>query len=453
MRIAFCTTCRGRAEHIKLTLPQNLADNADYRDAVFVLLNYNSPDDLLEYIQANHAKDIASGRLVVYTFPDVDRFHMAHAKNMAARCGMLEGADILVTLDADNYTGSGFASFVAEKFHEPGIVPGIFLCPDFAFIRALPHGPDRPARGFYGRLAVWSQTFVKVGGYDEIYDTWRGEDIDMNWRLQRAGYVIRHIDKQYLSTIPHGAEMRFREYPHAQQYETKHEEEMIKLRTETIVNYGRFGLGKVIRNGEKEVSLDPLPTRIFGIGMHKTATTSLHEALKILRFDSFHWGKGEAPLIWQEMNALGFSKMLEQWYALCDLPIPLLYRELDKAYPGSKFILTIRDDVDWLQSVKRLWDAKHNPTRWVWDVYPFTNHIHTVLYGQKDFDALIFLRRYRQHNAEVLEYFKDRPEDLLVLDMDNNDTWAKLCPFLNCPIPAKAYPRKNHSLRAAPAYS
>lgn len=195
------------------------------------------------------------------------------------------------------------------------------------------------------------------------------------------------------------------------------------------------------------IELKPIPTRIFGIGMHKTATTSLHEALKILGFDSFHWGKGEAPLIWQEMISLGRSKTLEQWYALSDLPIPLLYKELDKAYPGSKFILTVRDENDWLKSVERLWSYERNATRKLWDIYPFSNHIHTVLYGTKDFNAAVFLERYRRHNREVKEYFKDRPLDLLVFDIPAAGwyRWNELCWFLGVPVPDVPFPWGNRT--------
>ena len=145
------------------------------------------------------------------------------------------------------------------------------------------------------------------------------------------------------------------------------------------------------------------------------------------------------------MQALGRSKTLEQWYALSDLPIPLLYRELDKAYPGSKFILTVRNEADWLASVERLWDPKFNPDRWIWDVYPFSNYIHTVLYGQKDFDAAVFVERYRRHNAEVKKYFKSRREDLLIIDMDKGGDWRPICDFLDCAHPKVAYPHANRS--------
>ena len=96
--------------------------------------------------------------------------------------------------------------------------------------------------------------------------------------------------------------------------------------------------------------------------MQKTGTTSLHAALEILGFDSFHWGRGEAPRIWNEMNSFGRSNTLEQWYALSDNPIRVIYQKLDRAYPGSKFILTVRDEQDWLKSVERLWDPKYNAT-------------------------------------------------------------------------------------------
>ena len=166
--IAFCTTCRGRAQHVRLTLPRNLADNPG-PDSKFIVLDYSSQDDLIEYLRANFPIAIDSGKLVVYSHPGADRFYMSHAKNLAARCAMMEGADILVTVDADNFTGPNFESFVADK-----MAPGTFLCPDFPRIKSLPHGPDRPQRGYAGRLAIRAQEFIKLGGYDETFDTWRG---------------------------------------------------------------------------------------------------------------------------------------------------------------------------------------------------------------------------------------------------------------------------------------
>jgi len=431
--IVFCTTCKGRTQHLSQTLPANLRDNPKSR---FVVLNYNDGDGLLGYLRACHQKDIERGQLVVYTHPASGAFHVSHAKNMAARLGAREGGDILVTLDADNFTGSGFEDFVQARFTEPGI----FMCPDHFTIKNLPHGPERPQRGYAGRLAVRTQDFIKAGAYNETYDTWRGEDIDFNVRMLRMGYHARFIDTRYLQTIPHNANVRFREYPHARQHEAGNEWKIADARTDTVVNWGKFGCGTVYRNfGTQSVELKPLATRIFGVGLHKTATTSLHRALSILGFDSLHWGRGEAPAIWNEMTE-GRSKTLERFYALSDLPIPLLYKELDKAYPGSKFILTVRDEDKWLESVRRMWNPAYNSTRRLWDVYPISHTLHRALYGRTSFDAETMLATYRRHNAEVVEYFRNRDEDLLVMPMDYGAGWRALCSFLGTDQPQLPYP-------------
>src|SRR5580692_6905946 len=98
MKIAFCTTCRGRVQHLKLTLPQNLLDNPE---ALFIVVDYGSPDDLLSFLSS-----IENERLIVYSLKS-DCFRMAHAKNVAHRIAIRAGADVLVNLDADNYTGKG----------------------------------------------------------------------------------------------------------------------------------------------------------------------------------------------------------------------------------------------------------------------------------------------------------------------------------------------------------
>jgi len=92
-RIAFCTTCRGRVQHLRQTLPRNIVDNKDYENCVFVVLLYASGTEAKQYLQAHHRADIESGRLVVYSYQDGGHaFKMALSKNIAMRCGILEGA-------------------------------------------------------------------------------------------------------------------------------------------------------------------------------------------------------------------------------------------------------------------------------------------------------------------------------------------------------------------------
>ncbi len=451
-KIVFCTTCKGRAEHLRQTLPKNLADNPN---STFVVLDYNSDDDLLDYLSAEHAAEITSGRLVVYSCIDSPVFRMAHAKNMAHRCGALEGADVLVTLDADNFAGLGFENYVTHKF---AIEKGLsFITPEFAALPKPGHrfngiDPLFLGRGFAGRLAIRANDFIKVGGYDQDFETWRGEDMDIIERLKRTGLKQGFIDACYLNAIPHGSGIRFKEYPHAEKYETTEVYSAAHNAKNTIVNYGDIGCGIVYRNFDTSlpIVLHPLPTRVFGIGLQRTATSSLHQAFQILGYDSGHWKSGDWALaIWQEMNRWGRSATLERDYALCDNPIPLLYRKLDAAYPGSKFVLTIRDEDNWLESVKSLWSYDLNPQRWTWDVDRFSHKVHGITYGQITFDADVFLARYRRHNDEVREYFAKRPDDLLVMSMDSGDGWRELCSFLDRPLIAAAFPRKNQTAKQA----
>lgn len=448
MRIAFVTTCKGRTHHLRQTLPRNLAANPA---GLFVILNYNSDDGLLDYVRSEHDKEIGAGRLILYSHYDAPVFHMAHAKNMAHRCAMHEGADILVTLDADNYTGLGFDAYIANKFGSDRALA--YICPDFAALPRVGHrfnkdNPERLGRGFAGRLAIRSQDFVKLGGYNETYDTWRGEDIDLLARADRLGIKSGNIDEAYLNAINHSSGVRFREYPHAQQFENNDVYVQTKNATDSVVNYGRIGCGTAFRGSETApVTLGPLPTRVFGIGFQRTGTSSLHAAFRLLGFDSAHWESGDwAFAIWREMHRWGRSFTLERHYALCDNPIPLLYEKLDAAYPGSKFILTVRNERDWVESVKRLWSYEHNPRRWTWDIDRFSHRVHAITYGRADFEPDVFLARYRRHNAEVREYFRHRSDDLLVMDISQGAGWPELCGFLRQLRPSEPFPHE-HALR------
>jgi hypothetical protein len=42
-----------------------------------------------------------------------------------------------------------------------------------------------------------------------------------------------------------------------------------------------------------------------------------------------------------------------------------------------------------------------------------------------------------------MEYFRDRPDDLLVMDVEKGDNWKELCGFLGIDIPDAPFPWKN----------
>ena len=176
--------------------------------------------------------------------------------------------------------------------------------------------------------------------------------------------------------------------------------------------------------------------KIFGIGFQKTGTTSLRDAFFMLGY-SVCDGCDNAmnPNIESEIYSICY-KLVEQYDAFEDHPWSVLYKDLDNRYPNSKFILTIRPTDKWIKSVSNHFQTNDIPLhKWIYGVgYPIGNEN-------------IWIDRYEKHNAEVIEYFKDRPNDLLVLKLDGSinqeQIWNSLCVFLNHPVSKRKFPHRN----------
>lgn len=189
-RISFCTNCMGRLHHLKETLLRNIEDNRDYPNADFVVLNYNSPDQMENWAKQNLGPFIASGKVKYYRTDEPEYFHMAHAKNVAHK---LATGDIVCNLDADNFTGKGFASFLASLFKSNP--------------RTLTHGHWKISRGTTGRIVVLKKFFMLTRGYDERFEGWGAEDLDFLARLTNLGlrpFLLE--DKAFLKTLEHDKE-------------------------------------------------------------------------------------------------------------------------------------------------------------------------------------------------------------------------------------------------------
>lgn len=173
--------------------------------------------------------------------------------------------------------------------------------------------------------------------------------------------------------------------------------------------------------------------KIIGIGFQKTGTSTLREALKILGYTV----KDTTPRALIPILRGNFKKVLrilKNYDALEDTPWYIIYKELDVMIPGSKFILTIRDEESWYTSVsKHIGDLRAAHHEWIYGRGK----------GLPKEDKENTISVYRKHATEVKEYFKDRPGDLLVLDFTKGDKWEKLCEFLGKEIPAIPFPHYN----------
>lgn len=180
--------------------------------------------------------------------------------------------------------------------------------------------------------------------------------------------------------------------------------------------------------------------KVFCVGFQKTGTSSLGAALRILGYrvhKGFRFnipGKVQIPEpVTQQKLAEIALPVAEKYTAFEDNPWCFLFRELDAAYPGSQFILTRRAPEAWADSMLRHFQDLNNPT-------------FRYIYGVNN--ALVRPRRhyidtYERHNQAVVDYFKDRPEDLLIQDLEHAD-WEPLCLFLERRKPIfRAYPHRN----------
>lgn len=176
--------------------------------------------------------------------------------------------------------------------------------------------------------------------------------------------------------------------------------------------------------------------KIFGIGLSKTGTTSLANALEILGYKTrdypglLHYSPGDLGSI--------DGSLLDAYDALTDTPIPSFYRELDARYPDAKFILTIRDAESWLKSCKKQFTQKLADKQ-----NEAHNRLFMDLYGCTVFDEQKFSAGYDRFIEGVHAHFRDRPGKLLVMNVAAGDGWESLCPFLNQAVPEIPFPKAN----------
>jgi len=174
-----------RLYHLKETLPMNLINNSTYKNVEFVVLNYNSNDEIDLWVEKEMIAEIRSQKLRYIKTLDPMHFKMSHAKNMVTR---FANGDIICNIDADNFTGSGFAEYVNQQFSKD---KNIFLTGG---------GKDT-----MGRVCLWKADFLRLRGYDEKILDWGYEDTDFYYRVndQIGRTEVKILDFKHLLTIEH----------------------------------------------------------------------------------------------------------------------------------------------------------------------------------------------------------------------------------------------------------
>lgn len=192
-------------------------------------------------------------------------------------------------------------------------------------------------------------------------------------------------------------------------------------------------------------------SKIFCIGLSKTGTQSLAAALRILGYEGSHYispDKYIRDLLFMSPEGFDWNRVIDGDFA-ADIPIPKYYRELDRQFPDSKFILTTRHDKDaWLESCRHEFDSVNGtdlPKQTEGDTI-LDNHslVRLTQYGIVHFNKETLSDYYDMHNAGVSSYFGPDSDMLLRLGIHfgSEQKWDKLCKFLDKPIPDCPYPHK-----------
>jgi hypothetical protein len=207
--------------------------------------------------------------------------------------------------------------------------------------------------------------------------------------------------------------------------------------------------------------------KVIGVGLGRTGTNSLKEALELLGFGPCyhmfnvveqpkrirHWQAavdGE-PVDWDEVFA-GYESVL-------DFPAAVFWRDLVRHYPAAPVILTVRDPERWYDSAARTIFSKaiaaqrrplpgrvafRTLTRLSPDFGAFTRMVGAIVVqrlfagrvGDRDYAIEVFNRHSKDVIAEV-------PADRLLV-YDVAEGWAPLCEFLGVPVPeGRPFPRGN----------
>lgn len=168
-------------------------------------------------------------------------------------------------------------------------------------------------------------------------------------------------------------------------------------------------------------------SKIFGIGLSRTGTTSLTQALRILGYSAVHL-------------PISIQQILDH-DAATDTSIAMGFEFLDLMFPGSKFIYTIRDFDAWSESMRKFFST-----------HPMTadgQKIRRALYGGGGFhrDAAELKKIQENFKGRVERYFESR--SLLALNIcvpgSDEEKWDRLCYFLGRSVPDVPFPHLNAS--------
>ncbi|MEQ9544769.1 MAG: sulfotransferase [Marinobacter sp.] len=203
--------------------------------------------------------------------------------------------------------------------------------------------------------------------------------------------------------------------------------------------------------------------KVFVIGLNKTGTTTMAKALHDLGY--MLASEREAKPLFHAWLRRDFKPIIEYCktaQAFQDSPFsfPETFKSVDQAFPGSKFILTVRDDEDqWYGSITRfhskLWgdgdgtpptqrqlkEAVNSYKGRPWDV----NQALFKTPRNDPYNEEILKTFYLDYNKSVMDYFSGRSDDFLVLNVAEAGAYKRFVDFLGVESDSSEFPWENRT--------
>lgn len=207
-------------------------------------------------------------------------------------------------------------------------------------------------------------------------------------------------------------------------------------------------------------SLKKNKEKIFCIGLNKTGTTTIERVLSEFEYTIGDQHRGELLLHdWYNRKYKSIIKFSKSANAFQDIPfsLPNTFIFLEQYFKNAKFILTVRDNEDqWYDSItkfhSKLWsDGINNPTiddlkkaRYCYKGFAFDINRYMFNTPESDpYNEKILKKYYSQHNYTVKEYFRSRPNKLIVINVSKDKDYLRLCDFLGKKSKGNKFPWEN----------
>lgn len=196
-KYSIVTTCMGRLDHLKESLPRLLKQP----NAEVIVVDWSCPQDTAGHV----AKHFPKARVVKVEGQDV-------FSNWAARnAGAAQAAgQVLIFCDADTVLRPDAISWIDERF-QPALIGHFERVATSKFNTSRLRLGYNQLRGFH---VIAKKLFDRFGGYDDVMLGYAaGSDTDLETRLAIFGFKRLVLDPDLVEqVIEHGNEERFRNH-------------------------------------------------------------------------------------------------------------------------------------------------------------------------------------------------------------------------------------------------